>query len=180
MDFSELIEAINQGNRKKTDEMFANIRGYLIRYLVAEFGATTDHAEEYSQEACAHVYEAIQLGKVQEPQKLKYYFISTCRNCYLKRVTRNKEHPDHELEQKMSSAPKQIDALIDEEQMSLLKICLKKLSEAQRTFIDYLFQHTDAETDHIADHFNLSHSNVWVKKHRIINKLKECIHELDR
>lgn len=179
MDFSELIEAINNGDQEKISSLFEEIRKYLERYLMFEMGADHSNAEEYSQVACIQVFEAIKEGKIENPKKLKTYLISTCRNAYLKTKTRNKEHPDYNLDNKFSSSPQQIEALVEEEKMELLRNCMNKLPEKEKAFIDYVFQNIESETDHLAQRFNITHNNVWVKKHRIINKLKECVNGLN-
>lgn len=180
MDFSELIVAINNGEQEKTSILFKEIRYYLQRYLMLEMGTDHSTAEEYSQIASIQVFEAIKEGKVKNPDKLKTYLINTCRNAYLKTLKRNKEHPDYNLDNKVSTAPKQIEALIEDEKMELLKSCMNKLPEKDRVFIDYVFQNIESETEQLAQHFNMTHNNVWVKKHRIINKLKDCVNGLNK
>ena len=175
MEFSELIKAINSGDQEKTSQLFEEIRPYLERFLMLEMGADATNAEEYSQVACVQVFEAIKKGKVENPQKLKTYLISTCRNAYLKTQTRKKEHPDNTLDHKITSDPQQLENLIEEEKMELLKKCMEKLPEKDKDFIDYLFQNIESETKQLARHFKMTLNNVWVRKHRIINKLKECI-----
>lgn len=179
MEFSELIKAINSGDQHKTSQLFEEIRPYLERFLMLEMGADATNAEEYSQVACVQVFEAIKKGKVENPKKLKTYLISTCRNAYLKNQTRKKEHPDDNLDQKVTSAPQQIQNLIEEEKMELLKSCMEKLPKKDKDFIEYLFQHIESETKQLARHFNMTLNNVWVKKHRIINKLKECVNSFN-
>ena len=175
MDFTQIVDAVHNGDKATVNRLFDEINQVIIEYLRFELGATIEDAKEHAQDARMHVYEAILAGKVKHPERIKSYFITTCRNGYLKKKTRNREFADEEIGEKQEQQPTQLDDLIEEERKQALARCMDKLTDDQYQYIQYFFDNPDSDTDEVATFFDLSHSNVWVKKHRIIQKLQNCV-----
>lgn len=73
------------------------------------------------------------------------------------------------------SEANQLWALVNEEEQEILKICLQELREGYREFISYWFSFPNASTEDVAEYFEISVNNAWIRKHRVINKLKKCV-----
>lgn len=69
----------------------------------------------------------------------------------------------------------QVDLLVTEERKKALQACMAGLDDSSREFILYWLEHPEARSGAVARHFNISVNNVWIRRHRIVKKLSECI-----
>lgn len=173
MDYSELVTALNEGNTRKVNKLIAAIRPRLLAFLRIHMNASEDDAKDISQEALLTAIQTIKKDQIKNPDKVVSYILTICRNAYLKTRMNQRTTPLEEAGRQWQG-PRQLQSLLDKEQQQLLQWCLDKLKEHHRKFIQYWFDHPDAHSKKVAEHFNISVNSVWTRKHRIIKKLNEC------
>jgi RNA polymerase sigma factor (sigma-70 family) len=174
MDYTELAEAIEQNDRRKTNRLLGAMVPCLIAYLRIHLNATRQDAEDCAQHAVLVSLEAVQDGAIQHTERLFSFMLTTCKNKYLNLVDRQKRYTFDDFSIRHCSQPRQLISLLDKERQKLLDQCLSQLSEGYKTFIDYWFNHPASDAKTVADHFGISEANAWTRKHRVITKLSEC------
>lgn len=174
MDYSELVQALQENNRESANRLLQEIRPRLVRYLYVHMNADREDAHDCVQESLLVTVNAIREGRIRDPQQVFSYLITTCRNQYLKMVGRKRERPYNEVPDSSYHAPGQLAALENRERFDILQHCLDELKEEYREFIDYWFENPDTDGQTVADHFGISVNNAWIRKHRIIKQLHTC------
>lgn len=173
MEISELVQAIEASDSSKTRQLLRMLRPRLVRFLRVRFNATRPDAEDCVQETLLICIESINSGKVREPERLLSFILTTCRNSYLK-CQKRRERVYDDIPRDRHHAPAQLSALLDQEKNKILRWCLNQLGSEYRQFMEYWIKHPGWKAENVADHFGLSVSNTWTRKHRIIKLLNEC------
>lgn len=174
MDYSDLVTAIREDNTAKINEHLETLIPRLKRFLQVHMNASKLEAQDCAQEALLLSLEKIKEDKLEKPERVFSYLLTTCRNTYLKMNRQNKEYYYEDLPSTRHRKPRQLKNLMDKEREKLLQWCIQQLKKEYQKFIKYWFDHPDYEAKKVAEHFNLSTSNTWTRKHRIIKKLNHC------
>lgn len=174
MEYSDLAKAIRENNSSRVDELMRKLVPRLKRFLTVHMNASKADAEDCAQETVLQCIEVIKEDKLRDSEKVLSYILTSCRNNYLKMKEKHKEEHYEEVPDSNHSPAGQLMNLLDKERKSILKWCLKQLKEEYQSFMRYWFKYPEAEAEKVADYFNLSVSNTWTRKHRIISKLNEC------
>lgn len=177
MDFSDLADAIKENDSARVNELMKKLIPRLKRFLTVHMNATRQDAEDCAQESVLLCIEAIKEDRLRNTDKVLSYLLTSCRNNYLKMKDKRKEQHYDKLPEDQNSPAGQLINLLDKERRRLLEWCLKQLKQEYQAFMRYWFQFPDSEAEKVADHFNISISNTWTRKHRIISKLNECYEE---
>lgn len=175
MDYERFLSAINSGFTKDFDELYAEAFTILCSYLRTTMRACYSDAEDCAQQAIVNTVERIQSNAIREPENIYSYMLQSAKNRYLRLQFEQKRSNYQDNMEAYSPIEEQIDALVGEEEEAALKECLKKLNEASRTYIQYWLENPSTGTEEASRHFGISIHNVWVKKHRIVKKLADCI-----
>lgn len=174
MDYSKLVTALKENNTKEANKFLEALRPRLMAFLRIHMNASRQDAEDCAQDALLTSIEIIKSDRLNDPEQVVSYVLSTCRNTYLKMQKKQRETSLEEVSHNQKQAPGQLQSLLDKEQKRLLEWCLNQLKEKYQNFIQYWFDHPDAHTQKVADHFGISVNNAWTRKHRLIKKLNEC------
>ncbi len=169
--------AIKENNTRRVNELMKDLVPRLKRFLKIHMNASKADAEDCAQDTVLACIEAIKQDRIRNPDRILSYMLTSCRNNYLKMKEKRKEKhfEDPPADHNMSAG--QLSQLLDEERFRILRWCLKQLKKEYRRFMEYWFQHPGEEAEKVADHFGLSVSNTWTRKHRIINRLNKCYSE---
>ena len=152
----------------------------LVRYLSSTVSACDDDCQEAAQLAIIQVVQKIQLDQIREPKAIKSYLI-TCAKRNIYRLTRLGPTIVYDERAEYSIDPtQQADTIINKEKRELLKRCINKLDEKNKVFVQYLLENPKMKTEEIAKHFNMTVNATWQKKHRMINKLRDCAQKYDK
>lgn len=173
MDYSELVVAVKSEDTKKINKLVKAIRPRLLAFLRIHMNASHADAKDISQEALLTIIKVIKEDQLKKPDQVVKYLLSICKNTYLKEKEKNKSST-LVAEPYYPQAPHQLQAMMDKEQKRLLHWCLQQLKAEYREYMQYWFKHPDANAQIVAEHFNISLSNAWTRKHRLIKKLNEC------
>lgn len=176
MDYSELVKAIQTGDSRTADRLCAEATPILKKYLVSKIGADPFDADDAVQKMFEYVIEKIQSGDIENPKGLLAYMLATCRHSYFN-IVRTRSRAGEVVSEEPVSIANQLLSLVDEEKQKILKKCIEKLRKNYRDFIEYWFSFPDSETEDIAEHFGISVSNTWIRKHRIVKKLSDCVNK---
>lgn len=174
MEYSELAKAIRENDSSRVNEMMQQLVPRLKRFLSIHMNASRADAEDCAQETILQCIEIIKQDKLRDTDKVLSYIMTSCRNNYLKMKEKMKEEHFEEVPDHNYSSAEQLLNLLDKEKKRILEWCLSQLKKDYQAFMRYWFRNPGAEAEKVAEQFDLSVSNTWTRKHRIINKLNEC------
>jgi RNA polymerase sigma factor (sigma-70 family) len=177
MDYSNLVTALQEDDTQKANELIEALRPRLIAFLRIHMNASESDAEDCAQDSLLTSIKVIKEDRINDPDQVVSYMLSTCKNTYLKMKKKQREESMEEVDERQRQAPRQLQSLLDEEQEELLEWCLDQLKKKYQKFMQYWFDHPDAHTKKVANHFDISVNNAWTRKHRLIKKLNECYRE---
>lgn len=175
MDYSALVDAIQEGDTKKANELCSEAIPILKKYLISTLGANLDDAEDAVQKMFLYVIPKIQQDGIESPSGLLAYMLTGCRHAYFKIVRDANPDETESMVDEPNSEPGQIWNLISKERETILQECMKKIKSSYRTFIKFLFDYPDAEADDIAEYFDISVNNAWTRRHRAVKQLSDCV-----
>jgi RNA polymerase sigma factor (sigma-70 family) len=174
MDYSELVYAVQSGDDEKTNRMCSEALPILKRYLIANLNASPEDAEDAVQKMFEYVIPKIRRNEIKNPGGLLSYMLTGCRHALIKNL---RDFDIDELDE-MNEEPvvnaSQVWNLISEERMAILKKCIETLKGHYRTMVDFIFEHPEADSEDLAEHFEISVNNAWIRKHRVIKQLSDC------
>lgn len=175
MDYSKFVNAVLEKDETTIAKQVNVITAVLIKFLTVRLDASIQNAKDCAQSTLLIAIEKIRNDKLNNPDVIINYLFTTAKHEYFKQLSKEREVYFKDLPEYHSSAPDQLDRLLDEEKMGILKQCMEALKADYRKYIEYWFQNPGYETVVVADHFNISVSNAWTKKHRVIQVLQECV-----
>jgi len=174
VDYSELVEAIQNGDDLTANRLLEELMPRIVDYLVVTMKADRNEARECTQEVFTEVYDRIRKDKIREHKYIFRYITLSVKNEYVryKKYQHRFATPDEAYDQ--AEPAEQIQNLMDEERMQQLEECLYELDRESRSLIQYMLKHPDKSSKEYADHFNISSGNVRIRKSRILNVLHHC------
>lgn len=176
MKYAEFLTAVQKNDEDKINEMYPKVFGVLVHFVEIRMGASRIDAEDAAQGAVLSAIESIRDGKITDGAKIIPYMMTSARNLHLKTITReHRFEPKDIVDSTESDVSSAFDALVSKEQQAILKQCVEQLKEDFKTFIAYWFEFPGIDAETVATHFEMSVSSVWVKKHRIVKLLRECV-----
>lgn len=175
MDYSRFITAVKNKTDKEMAVLYSELFQILTLYLRTRMNASLPDAEDCAQFALLTVIERIRNDAVKDPRNVYSYLIRVCRNRYLRTRFEHSRSNYQENIETYTTQKDPFDLLVSKEEEELLQSCIETLKDDQKEYICYWIQNPDASTEQVAKKFNMSLSNVWVRKHRILKKLSSCI-----
>lgn len=174
MDYSRFVYAVKDNDIEELETMATIITAVLIKFLKVRIGVNHQDAEDAAQNTLLLVIEKIRKEKLKNPDSIIFYLFKTAKHEYFKAQKKIKEPTIEEIPESYSSSPDQLHTLLNEEKLNILHSCLSALKPEFKKYITYWFDNPADETSVVADHFGISVSNAWTKKHRILKVLKDC------
>lgn len=174
MEFSELVQAIDQNDMPAANDILKKITPRLIRFLTIHMNAERQDAEDCTQLALLKAFEAINDGSIRNADRILSFLLTSCKNNYLNLIKKDKNYSLDDISYDHSQKPRQLTAMMDEERRRILELCLQQLSESYKTFIEFWFAYPDTDAKAAATRFDTSVNNIWTRKHRILKKLNHC------
>lgn len=179
VDYSTLVSYLQLQKTRKANELLEEVIPKLVDYLKVTMGADDNTAKECVQQAFLNVYERILDDKIRDPKTILSYFMQTSRNELLNLQASRKRYSNYEIpEDGMIEPAEQIDRLVDEERADALKVCLSKLEDDSREFINYFMENPGVSSKQASTRFDMTEGNVRTKKSRITKQLHEMYHEM--
>lgn len=175
MDYSGLVASIKHGDEITTGKLCGEATPILKKYLIKKFGAAPADAEDAIQKMYETIIVKIRDDGIKNPRGLLDYMLKTCRHNYIKTIRENNCNYIQDMINEPDSSANQLWSLINEEEQEILKFCMNRLRKGYKEFISYWFNFPSASTDDIAEHFDISNNNAWIRKHRVVNKLSDCV-----
>jgi RNA polymerase sigma factor (sigma-70 family) len=175
LDLSDLVVAIQSHEQERINDVLRDVVPILVDYLQVRVQASLPDAEDSVHTAIADIIERIREEGVRNEQVFYVYILRSVKHEYLKIIRKEKRYAKGGLENiTLQHQAEQFDRILDDERQRLLRECLGQLNKESRTFIEYFMNHPELSNQEIADNLDLTHSNVRVKKMRIIRILHEC------
>lgn len=174
MDYSELVTAIQNGDQRTSNRLCGKAAPILKKYLISNVGAEPDDADEAVQNMFEYVINKIRDDEIDNPAGLLAYMLKSSKHSYYNILRGRRRDFMEEMQAEPISPAKQLLKLVDSEKQEILRKCIQKLKKSYKEFISHWFNFPDAETEDIAEHFDISVNNAWTRKHRIVKKLTDC------
>jgi RNA polymerase sigma factor (sigma-70 family) len=174
MDYSELVEALQKGDKTSVNSICSDSLLILKKYLIARMGASPHDAEDAVQQMFEYLIPKIRDDVIDNPGGLAKYMMKASRHTYLNLL---RDHNLNELEE-LSEEPHveagQIWNLVNDDRKKILQHCIQKLKTHYRALVEFLFKHPEADAQDVAENFDISLNNAWQRKHRVIKQLSSC------
>lgn len=174
MDYSELVRAVQEGDEATANRMCSEALPILKKYLIANLNASPEDAEDAVQKMFEYVIQKIRRGEITNPGGILSYMLTGSRHAYLKSMRDTELEEFDELVSEPVSAPDQLNNLIDQERIDILKRCMEKLDGPYRSMCEFILSNPSADSEDLAEHFDITINNAWIRKHRAIKRLSEC------
>jgi RNA polymerase sigma factor (sigma-70 family) len=174
MDYSKFVDAVLDQDEITITQQVNVITPVLIKFLMVRLDASIHDAKDCAQNTLLIALEKIREDKITNPDYVINYLFTTAKHEYYKQLSKDREINYEDLPEHHSDKADQLSKLLDDEKMNILKRCIEDLKADYQKYIEYWFQNPGYETAVVADHFKISVSNAWTKKHRVINTLKDC------
>lgn len=175
MDYSALVASIKNGDQHTANKLCAEATPILKKYVVSRTGCSSADADDAVQKMFEYIIHKILDDEIENPKGLLSYMLKTSKHMYFKMVKKQRLEKTYNIAQEDSQRPNQLWNLIDKEKQQILQECIDQLREGYREFITHWFSFPGANTEDIADHFDISVNNAWTRKHRIVKKLHDCV-----
>lgn len=175
MDYSELVYAVKKNDMQTANKLCAQAIPILKKYLISKVNATPEDAEDAVQKMFEYVIPKIQKDEIKSPSGLLSYMLSGARHSYYKIVRDFDLDKYNEIEEQLVSEADQVWNLIDRDRKKILLKCIEQLKGHYQKLITFLFDYPDADSNEIAEYFDISVNNAWTRKHRVIQQLNECV-----
>jgi len=174
MDYSDLVRSIQMGDERTSNRLCEKATPILKKYLISNVGSSPADADDAIQRMFEYIIKKIKKDEIENPSGLLAYMLKTSRHFYYKILKSRDKQLAEDLKNEPGGNATQIWKLVEKEKQDILKLCLTKLKKSYLEFITYLFNFPDADTEDIAEYFDISTNNAWTRKHRIIKKLNKC------
>ncbi|NBC25917.1 MAG: sigma-70 family RNA polymerase sigma factor [Bacteroidetes bacterium] len=177
MDYSGLVTSIRDGDDLTAAKLCAEATPILKKYLLKKFGASPADADDAIQKMYEYIIVKIREDDIENPKGLLAYMLKTCKHNYLKVLRERNPNYLENMVHDPSEEEHQLWELVNEDEQRILKHCLGQLRKGYREFISFWFTYPNASTEDVAEYFDITINNAWIRKHRVINKLYECVEE---
>ena len=174
MDYSKFVTAVLEDNKEEINTFYVVLTKVLVKFLLVKLDAEPEDAKDSAQNAIMFGIEKIKNKELNHPDYIINYLFTTAKHDYLKHQSKQKESNYENIPEHHSEAGDQLENLLVKERMKVLRKCFEMLKPKQFEFISYWFDNPESEAALVAEHFDISVNNVWTKKHRIIQLLKDC------
>ncbi len=174
MEFDLLFKAIYEKDEKEINRLTPVVLKVMVSYLRFTFSASEQDAEDCAQDTILKMMEVAQVRE-DIPENAGGYARQILKNYFLKTYRATTKEVKTEQTDFDSKQKDPYDIFINQELKKILDFCLEKLEEIHRRFMSYILNNPDARAADIGTKFDISESNVWVRRHRIQKQLQECV-----
>lgn len=174
MNYSELVRAVQEGDDRTASKLCEEALTILKRYLIANYNASPEDAEDAVQKMFEYVIPKIRNDEITNPSGLLSYMLSGVKHAYFKNLRKYENDEVDSLDEEPESEGLQLWRLISDERKRILEECIKYLKLHYRSLAEFIFDHPEADSYDIAEQFEISVNNAWIRKHRVIKQLSEC------
>lgn len=175
MDYSELVYALKNGQTRTANKLIGEATPILKKYLISKLNASSEDAEDAVQQMFEYIIPKIIEDDINNPSGILSYMLKATRHSYYKIVRDFDLDKFDEIEEQLVTEADQAWLLMNEDQANILLRCIEGLRNSYREFARFLFDYPEANTDDIADNFEISPANAWTRKHRVLKKLSDCV-----
>ena len=177
VDYSNLVAALQHADHEGVNRIISHMLPRLQQYLAVVYNASPHEAEEAVQRAFANVLEKVRSDAIENSRAIYSYILRACKNEYIGLKKGQQKFDQNETNERTwrASPAQQIEHLLDEDRQRILNQCLQALGANARAYIAYIMKNPEVSTKSLSKRFDISESNVRVKKHRILEALRKCV-----
>jgi RNA polymerase sigma factor (sigma-70 family) len=179
-DDARLLDMMRRGNEEALVQLF-RVNRKAIMSLVLRNNGSPDEAEDILQEAVVVLWERVHAGRYRHEAHLSTFIFATAKNIWLRRLARRKReaplsHDDPSLP--TTGDPSPLDALIEEEESSLVGEALRRLGDPCKTLLS-LFYWEELSMEEIASRLGFANADTAkAKKYQCKNALKRIFQQM--
>lgn len=174
MDYSGLVYAIQNGDEREANRLCAKATPILKKYLILNVGASNADADDSIQRMFEYIIKKILDDDIENPHGLLQYMLTTSRHSYYKILKQRDRKLDEDLQEEPPRSRDQFWEIVENEEQEILQKCYEKMNDGYQEFFSFLYEFPDAEAADAAEYFNISNSNAWARKSRIVKQLRQC------
>ena len=152
------------------------LRRDMVMYLKYQHGADETDAMDATQETLYILFKMWKKNELENVKAHKAYMFKILRNQYFKMIRDRSMYTNEPIEsylEKIESYPNE--EFSDNESIQLLADCISKLSSKHQKYINYWLKEHNPNTGEFSELFDITTSNAWTIKHRLITILKKCV-----
>ncbi|MBL4684551.1 MAG: RNA polymerase sigma factor [Nannocystaceae bacterium] len=171
---AQLACAALDGDRKSEARLLSRVHPSILAFARRRLNSRAD-VDEFCQDACLLLVEALRTRKVEEPERFWAFALGVCRNMSRGAVRRQERRRElwEAYGPRGTACLDQYD-LEAHDRRGHLEDCLARLSVRAREVIGRSF-FDESSACEIAEALRISEGNVRVVRHRTLVALRECL-----
>ncbi len=175
IDLQKLISHIKNGDDAEVEREISLMRPVLVNYLRFSWRAPKSDAEDCAQDVLADFIHKVRNGEYGGDIHFGY-LVTTCKNSYFRLYNEQKKETGvDELSYVPDSGSTPFEQIASNEMLAALKKCIQKLDEMHRNLINALLENPEIRAEELGTRLEISTQNVWVRRHRAVKQLSECV-----
>jgi DNA-directed RNA polymerase specialized sigma24 family protein len=174
--FYLLYRVITTDDFRVASQKWSEIEKVLRTYLMIRFKAQLCDAEDATQQTILALYSMVKDNEEAIYEKSDSYFLTVLRNEYFKIMKSRRSIFMESVDiYEDTSIMDTFSVLISKDEQRVLKECIDALPIKHREYIEYWIQRPEADSESFALEFDMSISNAWTIKHRLVQHLNKCV-----
>lgn len=178
-DDARVLKLMQEGDEEALVVLFRQNRAMVASFVTRNSG-TMDDVEDMLQEALITLWERVRSGRFEYSAKLSTFIYATVKNLWLRRLARRqRETPrPNDADDPPDESASILDSIVEEEQVNLVHIALKKLGEQCRKIL-LLFYWEELTMDQIASTLGIANADTAkAKKYQCKRELENILKKL--
>lgn len=164
------------GQKEVSSLQLNSLQQEMIKFLKYQHGADETDAMDATQETLYIIFKMWKKNEFEHIKAQKAYMFKILRNQYFKIVKDRSMYVQEPIDSYLEKiASHQRDDFTEKENAVLLTECISKLSSKHQEYINYWLTRKNPNAIEFSELFDISTSNAWTIKHRLITILKKCV-----
>lgn len=177
--YRKISLALEEGNKERFGEYLAAYIPLAEAFLVYTFRADKQHAYDITMAVIENLLTNFETVREKEHKNFSGYLITALRNEFLYGQRKQQNSQMHEAEFYNQQHAYSYDILYESvrkrDDFIVLKRCLDRLSDENFRFIRWIMRNPRVDSKELEDKFGQKSNTLYQRKHRIINRLSDCI-----
>lgn len=174
--FYLLYRVLTTDDFRVASQKWSEIEKVLMAHLIIRYKAQFCDAQDATQQTILSLYTMVKNNENVIFEKSDSYFLTVLRNEYFKIIKSRRAVFMESIDSyEDTSAMDTFSVLINKEEKRVLKECIKTMLPKHRGYMEYLIQRPDADSESFAAEFDMTVSNAWTVKHRLVQYLNKCV-----
>ncbi|HAC14509.1 MAG TPA: hypothetical protein DCE78_00985 [Bacteroidetes bacterium] len=175
-----IVYMFDEGSKPNDPDLVStqlnNLRRDMVMFLKYQHGADEIDAMDATQETLYILFKMWKKNELDNVKAHKAYMFKILRNQYFKMIRDRSMYSHEPIESYLEKIESNtVEDFSEKENIQLLTECITKLSSKHQKYINYWLNNQNPNTIEFSEKFDISTSNAWTIKHRLITILKKCV-----